>query len=71
MNSSIYRADRATHLRIAAVVLLISIAIVGFGMTARIKAVGAIKVSEDPGQIQKPGPFNRESAALQTAPGGT
>jgi len=71
MNSSIYSADRATHLRIVAVVLVISIAIVGFGMTARIKAAGAMQVSGHPGQIQKPGPFNRETAALQTAPGGT
>ncbi|HZR72478.1 hypothetical protein [Bradyrhizobium sp.] len=36
MNSSIYSADRATHLRIVVVALAGSIAIMGFALSARL-----------------------------------
>ncbi|MGH6776887.1 MAG: hypothetical protein ACRECL_02590 [Bradyrhizobium sp.] len=35
MNSSVYSADRATHLRVVVVALMTSIGIVGFAISAR------------------------------------
>jgi hypothetical protein len=69
MNSSIYSANRTTHLRVVAVVLIISIAIVALGMSARVSAVGAMQASEYPGQIQKAVQVSREAAASRTEPG--
>ncbi len=69
MNSSIYSADRTTHLRIIAVALVISIAIVGVGISARVSAIGAMQASEQ--QVQKAGQASREAAALRTSPGRT
>lgn len=70
MNSSIYSADRATHLRVVAIALVISIAIVGLGISARVSAIGAMLVSAHPAQIVKAGRVNREAAA-RIAPGRT
>jgi hypothetical protein len=67
MNSSIYSVDRATHLRIVAAAVVISIAIVGLGVSARVHAVGAMQASEHPGQIQKVGQVSREAAASRPA----
>jgi hypothetical protein len=39
MNSSVYSADRATHLRIVALALMLSIAIVGFAVSARVNSI--------------------------------
>lgn len=36
MNHSIYSADRMTHLKIVVVTLIVSIAVVGFGVSAKI-----------------------------------
>jgi len=71
MNSSIYSADRTTHLRVVAVALAISIAIVGLGISARLSAVDAMQASEQPGQIQKAGQVSREAAVSRAAPGHT
>lgn len=71
MNSSIYSADRITHLRVVAVALIISIAIVGFGISARLSSVGAMQVSEHSGQIEKAGQVSREAATLRAVPGRT
>lgn len=38
MNHSIYSADRATHLKIVVVALVAGIAVVGFGISARINS---------------------------------
>jgi hypothetical protein len=71
MNSSLYSADRTTHLRVVAVVLAISIAMVGLGISARINAVGAMQASEHPRQTQKPGQATREAADSRMALGRT
>jgi hypothetical protein len=71
MNSSIYSADRTTHLRVVAVALIISIAIVGFGISARLNAVGAMQVSVHSGQIEKAGQVSREATTLRTPLGRT
>jgi len=39
MNSSVYSADRATHLRVLTVALVASITIVGFAISARVNAI--------------------------------
>jgi len=39
MNSSVYNADRATHLRVVAVALMASIAIVGLAISARVNSI--------------------------------
>ena len=39
MNSSVYSADRATHLRILVVALIASIALVSFASSARLGAL--------------------------------
>lgn len=70
MNSSIYSADRATHLRVVAVALIISIAIVGFGISARVSALYAMQASEQ-SQIAKVGEIGREAAASRMVPGRT
>ena len=71
MNSSIYSADRTTHLRVVAVALIISIAIVGFGISARLSSVGAMQVSVHSGQIEKAGQVSREATTLRTPLGRT
>jgi hypothetical protein len=38
MNHSIYSADRSTHLKIVVVALVAGIAVVGFGISARINS---------------------------------
>jgi hypothetical protein len=67
MNSSIYSADRTTHLRIIAVALVISIAIVGFAASARLAAIGTLQASEPSGQIQKAGVPTLEAMATRSA----
>ena len=39
MSSSVYNADRTTHLRIVAVALMASIAIVGLAISARVNSI--------------------------------
>jgi hypothetical protein len=63
MNSSIYSADRTTHLRIVTLALVIGTAIVGFAVSARINTVGAMQASAHSGQVQKAAPANQEAAA--------
>ena len=53
MNSSIYSVDRATHLRVFAIALAISIAIVGVAPTARIGSFHAVDAAMDSGRAQK------------------
>ena len=43
MNSSVYSADRTTHLRIVAVALMASIAIAGFAVSTRINSIAAAR----------------------------
>ena len=45
MNSSVYSADRATHLRVVAVALMASIAIVGFAISARVNSIEAAQTT--------------------------
>lgn len=45
MNSSIYSADRATHLRIVAVVMTVSIAIMAFAISLRASAISNAQTS--------------------------
>lgn len=68
MNSSIYSADRATHLRIIALALVISTAIVGFAVSARLGTIGTMQASEHPRQIQKAGTVSRAMAARAAPP---
>ena len=63
MNSSIYSADRTTHLRVVTVALAVSIAIVGLGISARVNSVGAMQASETQGHVKKAGQVGREAAA--------
>jgi hypothetical protein len=57
MNSSIYSADRATHLRIVAVVMTFSIAIMGIAISLRADAIGSTQAtySSQIGKAQVPG----------------
>lgn len=71
MNSSIYSADRATHLRVVAVALIVSIAIVGFGISARVNALDAMQANAHPSQIAKVGQVSREAVASRMVPGRT
>jgi hypothetical protein len=66
MNSSIYSADRATHRRIIVVALVISTAIVGLAVSARIGAVEAMQASARPSQIEKADAVSRGVAAART-----
>jgi hypothetical protein len=43
MNSSVYSADRATHLRILVVTLIASMALVSFALSARL---GALEIAQ-------------------------
>jgi len=52
MNSSVYNADRATHLRVVAVALMASIAIVGLAISARVNSIQDRQITSD-GMIQK------------------
>ena len=45
MNSSIYSADRATHLRIVAVVMTFGIAITGIAISVRADAIGSAQAT--------------------------
>jgi hypothetical protein len=67
MNSSIYSADRTTHLRIVALALVISIAIVGFAISMRIGAV-TMQASSYPGQVQRAGHTNQAADSARAAP---
>jgi hypothetical protein len=71
MNSSIFSADRATHLRVVAIALVISIAIVGLGIAARVSAIGVMQANAHPAQIVKAGQVSREAVAARIAPGRT
>lgn len=71
MNSSIHSADRATHLRIVAMALIIGIAIVGLGISARVSTMDDMQASAHPIQIVKAGQISREAAASRMAPGRT
>ena len=55
MNFSIYCADRTTHLRVVAVAIAISIAIVGFAVGIRVSALGMVQASAYPSQVVKAG----------------
>jgi len=52
MNSSVYNADRATHLRVVAVALMASIAIVGLAISARVNSIQDRQITSA-GMIQK------------------
>lgn len=52
MNSSVYSADRATHLRILAVALAASIAIVGFVISVRVTSIEMTQTM-NAGRLQK------------------
>jgi hypothetical protein len=58
MNSSIYSADRATHLRIVAVVMTVSIAIMALAITVRADAISHARASYSvhAGKALVPGP---------------
>ena len=63
MNSSVYNADRATHLRIIAVALIASIAIVG--LAARVNSFQGRQMTSA-GMIQKPEISKNEAIAAPT-----
>ena len=68
MNSSIYSADRTTHLRDVALALVISIAIIGIGVSVRVDAIGLRQVVQHSSPVQKAEPVSRE-ATLRFGPG--
>jgi hypothetical protein len=63
MNSSIYSADRTTHLRIVTLALAISIAIAAFAISTRLGGAVAVHANEHAGQFHKPGTPSQEAAA--------
>jgi hypothetical protein len=63
MNSSVYSADRATHLRIVALALMLSIAIVGFAVSARVNSIETIGL-DHPRKAEMPG---KEAATALSA----
>ena len=52
MNSSIYSADRATHLRIVVVALAASIAITAFSLSARVCSIVATPAIVEAGKLR-------------------
>jgi hypothetical protein len=64
MNSSVYSADRGTHLRILITALIASIAVVAFAISVRIASIEATQVNV--GQSRKAGIPNEE--AVLTSP---
>jgi len=67
MNSSIYSADRATHQRVVAVALLISIAIVGFAISARVTSMNNLHAMARPGVVVKVETPGRQATAIRQA----
>ena len=65
MNSSVYNADRATHLRIIAVALIASIAIVGLAISARVNSIQGRQITSA-GMIQKAEISKNEAIAAPT-----
>jgi len=66
MNSSVYSADRATHMRIVTMALLASIAIVGFAISVRIsdeRSAPAVTL----GSSWKAGVPNRDAAVAASS----
>ena len=64
MTSSVYNADRATHLRIVAVVIA-SIAIVGLAISARVNSIQDRQITSA-GMIQKAEISKNEAIATPT-----
>jgi hypothetical protein len=64
MNSSIYSADRKTHLRIVTVALAVSIAIVGFAISVRVTTL--LPAGKAPGQTV--GVASEEATIESTVP---
>jgi len=65
MGSSVYNADRATHLRIIAVALIASIAIVGLAKSARVNSFQGRQITST-GMIQKAEISKNEATAAPT-----
>ena len=65
MSSSVYNADRTTHLRIVAVALMASIAIVGLAISARVNLFQGSQITSA-GMIQKAEISKNEAIAAPT-----
>jgi len=68
MNSSIYSADRTTHLRIVTLALAISIAIAAFAISAHLSAVDPMQGREHADQAHKMATSNQQAMAARRAP---
>ena len=66
MNSTVYNADRATHLKIVAVALIASITMVGLAISARVHSTQDRQITSA-GMIQKADIPKREAIAAPTA----
>jgi hypothetical protein len=69
MNSSIYNADRATHLRILATAIAASIVLIGFSLSARTGSFNAPPAVADGGAIHKTAISGKEAAATRATRG--
>ncbi|HET7885778.1 MAG TPA: hypothetical protein VFL62_06080 [Bradyrhizobium sp.] len=67
MNSSIYSADRATHLRIVVVALVCSIALTAFSLSARVSSIIAAPAAVEASELRGPGFTGQEAIATQTS----
>ena len=65
MNSSVYNADRATHLKIVAVALIASIAMVGLAISARVNSTQDRQITSA-GMIPKAETPKRQAIAAPT-----
>jgi len=67
MNSSIYSADRATHLRIVVVALAGSIAIMAFSLSARVGSIVAAPAIVEAGKLRGLDLTGKEAATTQAS----
>jgi hypothetical protein len=68
MNSSVYSADRATHLRILAAALLASIAILGFAISARVNSAEMTRTMTVGRPLKAEAPSKEAATASSTRP---
>ena len=68
-NSTLYTADRATHLKIAVVALIGATLIAGFGIAARNLNIGTDILAAQAPTVHKPGPTivftSRDTSAIR------
>ncbi len=68
MNSSIYSADRATHLRIIAVATVFSVMIAGFAAAICAGSTGMTQATAYPGHKSRPAIPTSLAARASTSP---